>query len=113
MPPKAILAWAGQPDELPAGWVVCGQNETLNLDGRFLIGTNDWSEIGDPIGNDTHRHAVAITSGWEHDGQRTSREGADNYTGDPNWNHKHQVHGETQASAHIPPSVKIFFLCKE
>ena len=113
MPSKAILAWAGQPDEMPAGWVVCGQKETLNLDGQFLIGTNDWSEIGHPTGNKTHQHGVAITSGWEHGGQRTKREGADNFTGDPNWNHKHQVHGETQDIEHIPPSVKVFFLCKE
>lgn len=113
VPPKAILAWAGQPNKVPAGWVVCGQNGTLNLDGLFLIGTNDWSEIGDLIGDKTHQHDVEITSGWDHDGKNSEHiEAADNWNG-TNWNHKHRVDGDTQPIEHIPPSAKVFFLCKE
>lgn len=114
VPARAILAWAGQSDKMPEGWVVCGQGKTLKLDGKFLMGTSNWNEIGKEAGKETHRHGVAIPSGWETEGRYTSPppEGADNDTG-KNWTHRHEVHGETKDTPHIPPSVKVFFLCKE
>lgn len=113
VPPQAILAWVGREEKIPTGWVICGQKDTLDLDGRFLIGTNDWNEVGTLIGSDTHQHPVDIKSGFEVDGTRHGPEGADNWTGKPNWNHKHRISGRTELVEHIPPSVTVFFLCKE
>ena len=113
VPSKAILAWAGRQSKIPEGWVICGQKGTLNMDGQFLIGTNRWNEIGTKVGSETHEHRVKATTGWEHEGKKHSLEGADNYTGRPNWNHKHQIDEKTNNVAHKPPSMKVFFLCKK
>ena len=114
MPSHTIVAWTDTSGQIPPGWVLCGQDNTVNLDGRFLMGTSNWSEIGEPAGTETHQHSVAITSGWEHAGKYmpSPPEVADNNAGG-NWNHKHQVQGSTHESGHIPPAVKVFFLCKQ
>ena len=111
LPPGTILAlWKNR--DIPKGWVVCGEQGTLNLQGRFLIGTDKANEIGNQVGNESHKHSVEIKTGYEVEGTKNGPEGADNYTGSPNWNHKHMTSGETDDSTHIPPSVKVLFLCK-
>ena len=115
VPSKAILAWAGQPNEMPAGWIICGQNETLNLDGQFLTGTSNWNEIGGRIGDSTHRHSVDTTTGRperETRGDRI-RSGRGDERIYKMGGHRHEVDGRTERTEHIPPSVKVFFLCKE
>ena len=114
LPTNAILAWVGREEKIPNGWVLCGQKETVNLDGRFLLGTTKWDEIGVLTGNKGHIHKVEnLKTGWEVDGERSRREGADNFTDKPNWNHKHAVNGSTGEAENIPPAVKVFFLCTE
>ena len=104
-----IALWRNQ--NIPAGWVVCGQGVTPDLNGRFLLGTRNHNEIGNPVGEAMHTHPVTITTGYEVEGAFVTQEGADNHAG-PNWNHKHLAEGETTPSAHLPPSVKVLFLCR-
>lgn len=111
LPVGTILA-LGDRNGIPEGWVVCGEQGTLDLNGRFLIGTDNSNEIGGPVGNESHDHSVIIKTGYEVDGTEDGPEGADNYTGRANWNHKHMTTGETAVGKHIPPSVKVLFLCK-
>ena len=110
LPSGTILAmWKNQ--TVPTGWVVCGEEVTPELNGRFLIGTKNQNEIGNPVGEATHTHPVTITTGYEVEGGFVSQEGADNHTG-RNWNHKHLANGRTDPSPHLPPSVNVLFLCR-
>ena len=110
LPPGTILA-LGRSGATPKGWVVCGENGTPRLDGRFLIGTDQSKQIGEHIGDENHYHSVEIKTGYQVDGKKGGPEGADNYTG-KNWSHKHMTTGKTAVGKHIPPSVKVLFLCK-
>jgi microcystin-dependent protein len=39
VPIGGIIMWSGNPDNIPSGWVLCnGENNTPNLQGRFIIG---------------------------------------------------------------------------
>ena len=115
LPSGAILPYYRTLESIPQGWAVCGdeQEETPNLDGRFLIGTRDLGLVGRPTGSRTHAHPFAGRSSFEAEGTDKGPEGADNYTDKPNWNHKHDISGDTQEVEHIPPSVNVLFLCKE
>ena len=93
-------------------WVRCGDApETPLLDGLFLVGATQ-QDVGDEIGSVEHDHEFSGRTGDEADGRRSSREGADNYTGDPNWQHKHDYRGMSAAVNHVPPARKVLFLCK-
>ena len=41
IPYKSIIAFGGNEDEIPKGWVICdGNNETPDLRGRFIVASN-------------------------------------------------------------------------
>ena len=43
-----IVAYNGDPNDLPENWVLCnGENGTPNLTDRFIIGTDDNSKVND------------------------------------------------------------------
>ena len=116
LPSGTVLPYAGTQEIVPAGWVVCGQSSTPNMSGHFLVGTAEFGEVGTLVGSATHVHGVRITTGLEFEGAKYSSseaEGADNYTGDSNWNHKHVAEGDTRGAEHMPPSMKVLFLCKK
>ena len=108
-----VLSYVGNAESIPNGWVICGQNGTTSLVGRFLMGTEDFSKVGDFIGSNEHHHPIHLTSGGEVNGHAgISPEGADNWTGAPNWVHQHRVSGSTHQAPHIPPTVQVLFLCR-
>ena len=113
LPAGTVMAFIGSESKLeaPAGWVRCGELGTPDLGGRYLVGTDNPTEIGVQVGSPDHTHGVQLTSGPE-SGGRSSREGVDNETGFPNWNHTHPVVGETGATDTRPPSTKVLFFCK-
>lgn len=115
MPSGTMLPYVGSQGtaDQPDGWVLCGSADTPEMDGRFLIGTNEAGQVGTATGSADHSHGADFKTSLEVDGRRGGPEGADNYTGSPNWNHKHQVEGNTQPAKHLPPSVKVLFFCKQ
>ena len=115
LPSKTILPYYGSRKDIPDGWSICGKDEPPDLNERFLIGTNEPSEIGMPVGSVTHIHSFTATSnreGTPQPIQPRQHEGVDNGRG-TNTYHQHEVIGETMEKKHIPPSVKVLFLCKE
>ena len=112
LPSKTILPYYGPRKDIPDGWSGCEGDGTPDLDERFLIGTNDPREVGKPIGIDTHAHTFEATSEFQFGKYQRPPEGADNGNG-RNWIHQHRVKGATEEKNHIPPSVKVLFLCKD
>ena len=112
LPSKTILPYYGSRKDIPDGWSVCKGDGTPDLDERFLIGTNDPKEVGKPIGIDAHAHNFEVFSGHGRGHYQRPPEGADNGTG-RNWIHRHKVKGVTDGEKHIPPSMKVLFLCKD
>ena len=107
-----VLSYVGDPAAVPTGWVVCGQNSTPDLSGRFLMGASDVGEIGELIGSSEHEHPINLKTSGEVDGQnKFPPETADNWVG-TNWFHRHKVEGTTDPKSHIPPAVQVLFLCK-
>ena len=115
MPLGTILPYVGTVgiDAAPNGWVLCGESDTPNLNGRFLVGTNHFDQVRQQVGSDTHSHEVDIETTGERNGGLVDPppERADNHAGQ-NWDHKHNVRGNTELDSHIPPSVKVMFFCK-
>ena len=112
IPSGAVMAYLGRETAAPAGWEICGLGEETfpSLEGRFLIGTHHMDSVGQETGSSAHIHDVNIRSTDERDGHNNVHpEGADNWTGEPNWSHKHQVSGQTDAGSHIPPAVQVLF----
>ena len=112
LPSKTILPYYGSRKDIPDGWSICGEDGPPDLNERFLIGTNDPKEVGKSIGIDTHVHNFEATTGYQFGRAQRPPEGADNNAG-TNWIHQHKVNGVTEEKKHIPPSVKVMFLCKE
>ena len=111
LPPGAVLAYIGSTQDLPDGWVVCGEEGTPNLEGRFLVGTNDLDQVGDFIGSSEHAHSVDLQSTEGPKGRPAETlDSSDNYSGQ-NWQHTHYVRGETKTVAHLPPSIQVLLLC--
>ena len=115
LPIGTILPYVGTVgvDAAPAGWVLCGEGETPNLDGRFLVGTNSFDQVRQQVGSDRHLHGVDIETTGERNGSLVAPlpERADNHAGQ-NWDHKHNVGGDTELASHIPPSVTVMFFCR-
>lgn len=54
LPPGIIVMWYGDVANIPKGWALCdGKNNTPNLQGTFILGTNNYSEIGKTGGSVT------------------------------------------------------------
>lgn len=57
-PKGMIVAWAGASNNIPDGWSLCdGNNETPNLQGKFILGTDDNDNtyaVGKSGGEETH-----------------------------------------------------------
>ena len=60
IPRGVIVAWSGQINSIPAGWLLCnGQNETPDLRGRFILGFG--LGRGNKIGNRGGLEKVTLT----------------------------------------------------
>ena len=107
LPKGTVLAYVGEEgaSAMPNGWVPCGSVKgTPQMDGRFLVGTANVEQAGESVGEVGHEVGT-YTTGYEYQGKKmVEPEGADNYTGDPNWNHQHQV---------TLPVTRVMFFCKE
>lgn len=54
IPQKAVIAYAGDEQNIPKGYVICdGNNETPNLSGRFIVGSNSTSYKNNTKGAET------------------------------------------------------------
>lgn len=72
VPAGVIVMWSGETNAIPAGWALCdGQNNTPNLQGRFVVGysgSGDYGTVGNEGGSDqrtlseanmpSHRHVL-------------------------------------------------------
>ena len=116
LPVGTILPYVGNLSNVPAGWVLCGQEGTVNLSGRFLYGTTDSDLVGTETGDDQHGHSIDIRTTGEVDGRlQDATDGHVEYAdngGGRNWFHAHAVQGTANTADHIPPAVRTFFLCK-
>lgn len=114
-PEGTILATheAANPAE-GAGWAVCGRAEgTPDLKGRFLMGSGP-EDAGTRTGTNRHSHELTGILTTENVAGRQSAEkrGADDNQGDDTWLHKHRLAGGTGGADHVPPSLKVVFLCR-
>lgn len=51
MPVGIISMWAGEENTVPSGWAVCdGQNGTIDLRNRFIVGVGDEYDLADTGG---------------------------------------------------------------
>lgn len=77
VPKGVIVMWHGQPDQTPAGWVLCdGNNGTPDLRDRFIVGAGKSYKVNDKGGLATvkletanlplHTHAGSTSSSGEH-----------------------------------------------
>ena len=116
LPRGTIIAYVGTETSAPEGWEICGREGGEgfpNFGGRVLLGTYHLERVGKEAGSETHLHGVNIRSTDERDGHNnTHPEGADNWTGHPNWSHRHHVEGSTSETANIPPAIEVLFLCQ-
>ena len=110
LPSGTVVAYLGTDGAPPSGWVICGTGATPNLNGRFLLGTNDSELVGSVEGSALSNGNSEFRSGYEVDGDIFSppppgMEGADNHSdGGQNWNHKHDIQ---------LPTVRVRFFCKD
>ena len=52
IPKGVIVMWSGTLATIPAGWALCdGTNDTPNLQGKFIVGTNPTTPIGSTGGS--------------------------------------------------------------
>jgi hypothetical protein len=56
LPKGSVIAWYGQPAQIPTGWAICdGTNGTPNLKGRFIFGGDPTvPNLGQTGGETTH-----------------------------------------------------------
>lgn len=120
IPRGIIVAWSGQPTQIPGGWVLCdGQNGTPNLKGRFIYGwsgTGRSATIQDGGGSElvtltvaqipahTHSMQVDTTSGW-----------AKSSIGSGEFNKRTDQTGSTgggQAHENMPPFLVLAYIMK-
>lgn len=54
IPAGCILLWSGSSDNIPAGWALCnGENNTPNLQDKFVLGAGPVHNPGDTGGEET------------------------------------------------------------
>jgi len=69
LPRGLIVAWWGQPANVPAGWLLCdGTNGTPNLTDRFILGTNGSRSIGEAAGSFSQSGATDQQGAHAHGG---------------------------------------------
>ena len=121
----AMFSWSGT---LPHGWVICGKDkETPDLNGRFLFGTTDISNLAKKVGSMPHEKFSNLRTTGEKRGRhqqgRTGTESdyADNIPdgrgvkGNRNWHHEHDVKlaiTSENSENYLPPATQVLFLCK-
>lgn len=65
----AIVMWSGLVENIPEGWALCdGQNGTLDLRNRFIIGAGSTYSVGNTGGSAnavvvTHTHSMSGSTG--------------------------------------------------
>lgn len=128
LPVGTIVPFAGSLEEAakmkPFGWWPCDGSvvsdplarewngkPTPNLIGRFLRGEAA-DKIGGVGGAEAHKHTFSGRTTYEVEGTRSGPEGADNFTGKPNWNHKHDYSGTTSEQSHLPPFYTVVYLIR-
>lgn len=112
-PQGVIFSWYATSGSVPDGWAVCdGSNGTPDLRDRFQMGVSDFADVGRTLGSSTHSHNASGRTTFEVEGTRHGPEGADNFTGRPNWNHKHDFNIQTSSSSNIPPAMTMLFIMK-
>jgi hypothetical protein len=64
LPSGTILPWYGKKGRIPNGWAVCnGENGTPNLQGRYMRGSRNQSEVGTSGGTTDASGALQGTVG--------------------------------------------------
>lgn len=98
--PGAITVWHGAIVDIPDGWFLCdGNNDTLDLQNRFIIGAGGLTNPGSKSGNVSHSHSFTGNGHTHYIGGETGMaygEGADESPGSNN------VSGTTDAGNHLP-----------
>ncbi|WP_026221090.1 tail fiber protein [Ancylobacter sp. FA202] len=108
MPKGAIIMWAGDPKDVPAGWALCdGSHGTPDMRAKFPVGADGGSfGLGKPGGKISHQHAFEAkvkldpirSAGGTHFQVITPGE--------------YPVNGETKPSDHLPPYLPLHFITK-
>lgn len=113
LPKGTILAFYSRDGRIPVGWALCnGDNGTPDLRDKFLRGTGDIAEVGDPGGALTHKHEATVLL------PESNRKGSDWHWGETPWaNGPNPVYTQTvnvsvAESEALPPYVQILFIMK-
>ncbi|MCU4175496.1 hypothetical protein [Carboxylicivirga sp. N1Y90] len=114
VPKGTVLAWQpqmglleGQSIEeiVPNGWAVCdGSNGTPNLVGRFIMGTDTYSDTDVTGGTESHKHTgTTIRAGNRQRKGSSGRDASDR-------NHVHDLN--INSTKHLPPYYKLIYIIK-
>jgi hypothetical protein len=73
LPRGVIVAWAGTPNNVPTGWLLCnGSNGTPNLTDRFILGNTGTRAVWSAGGDFGHTETTAAAGTHAHFGSVTS-----------------------------------------
>lgn len=129
-----IVMWSGTVENIPEGWALCdGQNGTLDLRNRFIIGAGDTYSVGDTGGsadavvvehthtgttstsaNHTHNRGVGVSGfgGGNIPGFSDARYGSRSVDGAGSHSHTVTVStdGSSGVNANLPPYYALAFI---
>ncbi|MDQ0348160.1 hypothetical protein [Ancylobacter vacuolatus] len=109
MTPKgAIIMWAGDPKDVPAGWALCdGSHGTPDMRARFPVGADGGSfAVGRPGGATSHQHDIHASVEL-----KAIRSAGNNYF-EVITPGTYPIKGTTTLSDHLPPYLPLHFLMK-
>ena len=109
-PRGTIIAWYGQANQVPAGWLLCnGLNGTPNLQDRFILGTAGSRTVGEAGGafsaaavtdaQGTHGHGGATVATTLTEAQMPSHQHGGSTDGQGNHAHNIPTQGDLGAAA--------------
>lgn len=108
LPKGAIILWAGDPKDVPAGWALCdGEHGTPDMRGRFPVGAyGEAFALGEPGGATRHDHQIDAVIKLE---PIRSAGGTHFQVITPG---EYPIKCDTESSDHLPPYMPLHFLMK-
>lgn len=121
IPPGIITMWSGSSDNIPSGWALCnGENNTPNLQDKFVLGAGPVHNPGDTGGEETvtltieqmpeHSHQYQLRGFNEYYGPGSKTE-VFRLPGDTN-NSQTSVCGGGTAHNNMPPYYALCYIMK-
>lgn len=119
VPIGSIIAWSGEPSNIPNGWSICdGTNGTPDLRNKFVLGSSSEKPMGTTGGAETHtlsveempahRHTNTIYTPWNIYGYGS---GGGLNTATPNGDNT-GIAGGSKPHNNMPPFYTLYYIMK-